>query len=168
MKREASDSEGTFLLEEFLPYELSIAANRTSRMFARRYSEAFGISIAEWRVMAVVGRFGSISPGTVSDRTEMDKVKVSRAASGLIGAGLLEQLADPADGRARRLQLTAAGHAMHRAIVPLARTLEAQLAAGLSAEEWAVLRICLRKLDSHLRRLDLAEPDGHLPETPEP
>lgn len=80
MKPPAGAAEG-FLLEAFLPYELSVAANRISRLFARRYSAEFGLSIAQWRVLAVVGRFGHIAPGAVAERAEMDKVKVSRAAA---------------------------------------------------------------------------------------
>jgi DNA-binding MarR family transcriptional regulator len=146
-----------FRLEEFLPYELSVAANRTSRLFARHYSKEFGLSIAEWRVMAVVGRLGDISPGGVAERTEMDKVKVSRAAAGLVAAGLLQQLPDPEDGRARRLRLTARGERVHQAIIPRARALEAQLAEGLSAAEWSALRQVLRRLTLYTRRLDDAE-----------
>lgn len=146
-----------FLLEEFLPYELSVAADRTSRLFARHYSKEFGLSIAEWRVMAVVGRQGDISPGGVVERSEMDKVKVSRAAASLVAAGLLEQLPDPEDRRVRRLRLTARGERVHQAIIPRARVLEAQLAAGLSAAEWDALRQLLRRLTHYTRRLDEAE-----------
>jgi DNA-binding MarR family transcriptional regulator len=166
--REAAAAEaGTFLLEEFLPYALSIAANRSSRLFARHYSEAFGLSIAQWRVLAVVGRFGRISPGTVAERTEMDKVKVSRATAALVARGLLDQAADPADGRARLLGLTEAGRAVHQAIIPLARALEGQLAAGLSAAEWESLRHGLRKLAGHVARLE-AVTQGAAPEAADP
>ncbi len=146
-----------FLLEEFLPYELSVAANHTSRLFARHYSKEFGLSIAEWRVMAVVGRLGDISPGGVVERAEMDKVKVSRAAASLVAAGLLEQQPDPDDGRVRRLRLTARGERVHQAIIPRARALEAQLAEGLSAAEWSALRQVLRRLTFYTKRLEEAE-----------
>lgn len=155
-----------FLLEEFLPYELSVAANRISRLFARRYSAEFGLSIAEWRVMAVVGRFGSIAARAVVERTEMDKVKVSRAAASLIAAGLLEQQPDPQDGRARRLCLTAEGAAIHQAIIPRARALEAQLAEGMSAADWDSLRALLRRLTRHAAGLEQSDP-GPAPYPPE-
>ena len=156
MKQKATDMS-EFLLEEFLPYELSVAAIRMSRLFARRYSEEFGLSIAEWRVMAVVGRFGDISPGGVVERTEMDKVKVSRATATLVAAGLLEQTPDPEDGRVRRLRLTEHGGQVHQAIIPRARAMEAQLAEGLSAEEWSMLRDVLRRLAEYTKELDEAE-----------
>jgi DNA-binding MarR family transcriptional regulator len=167
MKPASSGGAETFLLEDFLPYALSIAANRSSRLFARHYSAAFGLSIAQWRVLAVVGRFGRISPSLVAERTEMDKVKVSRAAAALVSAGLLDQTPDPADGRARLLGLTAAGAATHQAIVPMARALEGQLAAGLDPAEWESLRQTLRKLAEHVRRLEAITP-GAAPEPDDP
>jgi len=146
--------EEPFLLEAFLPYQLSVAANRISRLFARRYSREFGLSIAEWRVMAVVGRFGAITARVVSERTEMDKVKVSRAAAGLLTAGLLEQAPDPDDGRARLLRLSARGEEVHRAIVARARTLADELAAGMDAVELAALQRALARLAAHAKVLE--------------
>jgi DNA-binding MarR family transcriptional regulator len=93
----------------------------------------------------------------VVERSEMDKVKVSRAAAGLIAAGLLEQSPDPADGRVRRLHLTARGERVHQAIIPRARALEARLAEGLSAAEWNALRHLLRRLTEYTRRLEEAD-----------
>ena len=134
--------EEPFLLEGFLPYQLSVAANRISRLFARRYSREFGLTIAEWRVMAVVGRFGAITASAVCERTEMDKVKVSRAAAGLLAAGLLEQGPNPADGRARLLRLSLRGLEVHRAIVARARRLAGELEGGWRRASWRRCRRC--------------------------
>jgi DNA-binding MarR family transcriptional regulator len=151
---DVSRSASLFLLEEFLPYELSVTASRTSRLFARRYEAAYGLSIAEWRVMAVVGRFGTITPSAVAERTDMDKVKVSRATASLVAANLLEQGPAPHDGRARLLRLTRKGQSVHDAIVPMALGLEAELAAALSEAEWDALRGSLRRLQEHVRTLE--------------
>ncbi len=158
----AADARG-FALEEFLPYRLSVAANRISRLFARRYSEAFGISIAEWRVMAVLGRFGTLSPGGITERTEMDKVKVSRAAARLAAAGLLSSEADAADGRARRFGLTPRGVRLHAAIVPIARAMEAELAAGMPPADWEALRRLLGAIAGHAGELE-AKHEGPQPD----
>ncbi len=151
---DVSHNGDAFLLEEFLPYELSVTAGRTSRLFARRFESAFGLSIAEWRVLAVVGRFGTITPSAVAERTDMDKVKVSRATASLVATTLLEQGPAPHDGRARLLRLTRKGRTVHDSIVPLALAMEAQLASGLSDEEWTMLRTCLRRLQEHVRTLE--------------
>lgn len=156
---EPTDLSGeAFRLEEFLPYRLSVASNRVSRMFARRYSETFGLTIPEWRVLAVVGRFGTMSPSAVGARSGMDKVKVSRAAASLVSRGLLRQSADPNDGRGRQLRLTRKGVTVHGGVVPLARELETVLESGLTKAEWATLNKALMKLAAHVEAV--AGPDS--------
>jgi DNA-binding MarR family transcriptional regulator len=157
---EAPESGDTFRLEEFLPYRLSVAANRVSRLFSRRYSESFGLSIPEWRVLSVVGRYGTVSPSAVGTWTAMDKVKVSRAAASLVTRGLVKQAQDPNDGRGRLLSLTRKGTSVHSGVMPLARELEGQLAEGLSKQEWVVLNKALVKLAAHIVETDGADTAG--------
>lgn len=149
-----------FRLEDFLPYRLSVAANRVSRMFAQRYAEAFGLSIPEWRVLSTVGRFGPVSPTAVGEWTAMDKVKVSRAAGSLVARGLLRQSADPKDGRGRLLRLTRRGSSVHNSVVPLARELESTLAQGLGRTEWQALNRSLARLAGHLEDVAEAQQEG--------
>lgn len=143
-----------FRLEDFLPYRLSVAANRVSRLFSRRYSEAYGLTIPEWRVLATIARFGTLSPSAVGEWTAMDKVKVSRAAASLVAHGLVRQSPDPNDGRGRRLRLTRKGVSVHEGVVPLARELEATLADGLSRPEWLALNKALSRLNAHVETIE--------------
>jgi DNA-binding MarR family transcriptional regulator len=151
-----------FRLEDFLPYRLSVAANRVSRLFARRYAEAYGLTIPEWRVLAIVGRFGTLSPSAVGEWTAMDKVKVSRAAASLVERGLLRQLPDPRDGRGRLLRLTRKGTTVHQGMVPLAHELEEQLAEGMSRTEWNGLLKALDKLSAHAQGCEGNEQEASL------
>lgn len=153
-----NDDGDVFRLEDFLPYRLSVTSNHVSRMFARHYSEQFGLTIPEWRVLAVVGRFGSLSPSKVGELSAMDKVKVSRAAAALVNRGLLRQTQDPHDGRGRLLRLTRKGIAIHADVVPLARDLESNLTSGLTRTEWSGLNRILLKLNNHV--LAIEESDG--------
>jgi DNA-binding MarR family transcriptional regulator len=68
-------------LDRFVPYKLSVLSNRVSDAIARHYSERFGLSIPEWRVMAVLGQKPGLSARDVAARTAMDKVQVSRAVA---------------------------------------------------------------------------------------
>ena len=147
------NASGDFELDDFLPYRLSVAANRVSRMFARRFAEMFGLSIPEWRVLAILGRVGSASPSAVGELAAMDKVKVSRAAASLVARGMLRQTQDPDDGRARILRLTRKGTSAYHGAVPLARELETEIAAGLSRAEWATLHKALNRLLLHVGSL---------------
>lgn len=145
----ARDPEAQLALERFLPYRLSILSNTVSNTIARDYRERFGLSIADWRVMAVLGRFGPLTAGEVGVRTAMDKVTVSRATARLIARRLIARAADPADRRRTILKLTALGARTHRRIVPLARRRERELAAVLTPQERRELDLLLAKLQRH-------------------
>jgi len=160
----ATAAEEPFLLERFLPYELSVAANRVSRLFARRYAEAFGLSIPEWRCMAVIGQYDLVSATAIVERTAMDKVKVSRAVASLLGKGLVRRSPHPGDRRLALLAFTGKGRRIYEQIVPLARQTEAALMTALTAEERAALsamlgRLAARCLELGAQTLDQGDPD---------
>ncbi len=131
------DGDG-FDLNDFLPYKLAVAASSVSRLMGRRFAEAHGLAISEWRVLAVVGRIGTLSPSAVGSMAAMDKVKVSRAAASLVARGLIKQTQDPEDGRGRLLRLTRKGASVHRGLTQLARELESELAQGLSSHRMVI------------------------------
>lgn len=68
-------------LEHFLPYRLSVLSNTVSTALAGAYARRFGLSIPQWRVIAVLARTPGLSAAAVAERTAMDKVAVSRGKS---------------------------------------------------------------------------------------
>ncbi|MFZ4601454.1 MAG: MarR family winged helix-turn-helix transcriptional regulator [Caulobacterales bacterium] len=140
-------------LADFLPYRLSVLANRVSRALAARYAREFDLTIPEWRVMAVLGEVGVATAGAIAEATEMDKVAISRAVARLKAAGRIAARADAGDQRRSRLSLTPAGQVVYRNIAPLALSLEARLHAALSPAEQAGFEAALSKLDAAARDL---------------
>lgn len=122
-------------LSQFLPYQLSVASNAVSGRIALEYRTRFGLSIPEWRVMAVLGDAGSLTQRDLTQRTLMDKVAVNRACKLLEERELAERTPNEQDGRSHLLELSAAGKAMHDEIMPLAKHMEQQLFDGFSKEE---------------------------------
>jgi DNA-binding MarR family transcriptional regulator len=152
-----------FALQDFLPYRLSALAEVVSAVFAQRYQERFGLSIPEWRVMAVLGESSPRSTQQVIDRTGMDRVRVSRAVIRLSDKRLLQRHPHPEDQRAQMLSLSRAGREVHGRIVPLAQDMQARLAGALSEAERAELDRVLAVLLARAR--DMADP-GDAPPTP--
>jgi DNA-binding MarR family transcriptional regulator len=150
-----SDTTGTprLDLDDFVPYRLSVLTNRVSSAIARRYSERFGLSIPEWRVMAVLGGTPGLSAREVAARTAMDKVQVSRAVASLMRARRVARSGDADDGRVSRLALTAKGRAIYDEIVPLALHLEEVLLGALTPEERRSLDQVMRKLTERIAKL---------------
>ncbi len=133
-------------LEKFLPYRLSVLSNRISHGIAQTYAERFDLSVTGWRVIAIVGRYPGVTASEVAERAAMDKVAVSRAVSRLLEAGRLERHDFSEDRRAKRLYLSAAGLAIHDAIVPAAKAFEQELMARLDPAERRCFEQALERL----------------------
>jgi DNA-binding MarR family transcriptional regulator len=133
-------------LENFLPYRLSVLSNTVSSAIAAAYFAHFGLSIPEWRVMAVLAANPGLSAAEVTARTAMDKVAVSRAVATLLAAGRLRRTTVKSDRRRTHLDLTPAGTRVYAQVVPVALNYERHLIAPLSARDRATLDRILRVL----------------------
>ena len=144
-------------LEHFLPYRLSVLSNTVSTALAGAYARRFGLSIPQWRVIAVLARNPGISAAAVAERTAMDKVAVSRAVAGLARAGRVKRTLARSDRRRSVLILTARGREVYMRIVPYALEYERRLLAELTPSEQSVLHIVVARLQ---RRALLLGPAG--------
>ncbi len=133
-------------LERFVPYRLSVLTNTISRALAHGYAERFGLTIPQWRIVAVLGHDPDLSAVEVAKRTVMDKVSVSRAVTALESDGRLIRRVDSSDRRRSLLRLSAAGRALYREIVPLARNYEMRLLSTLTASERSAFNDLLTRL----------------------
>ena len=120
-----------------MPYRLNVLATIVSQGFARLYSERFGISIPEWRVIAMLGQHRTLTSKGIGERTHMHKTMVSRAVTDLERHGLLSRLPNRDDKREAFLSLTESGRRIYTEIVPLAREYAARLTADLSEADRA-------------------------------
>ena len=143
-------------LEHFMPFRLSVLANRVTRAVARVYARRFQLSAPEWRTMAVLGRYGAMTANSVVERTAMDKVRVSRAVARLLAHGRITRRTDPDDRRRAILDLTPEGSAVYAAVAPMVMAVESELLAELDAEE----RLLLDQLLHKLERRTAADLDG--------
>ena len=141
-------------LERFLPYRLSVLSNRLSNAIARCYQERFQLSVTEWRVIAVLGRFPGLSANEVAERTAMDKVAVSRAVARLLESGRLQRDLHDADRRRSVLELSPAGYEIFRAVAPLALAYETALLEALEPQERETLLALLDKLGANAKRAE--------------
>ena len=124
-----------FDLDAFLPYQLAALSARVSAGFSRHYRKAYGISVAEWRVVAHLSKGDAVSVREIHQKVDMDKPKVSRAASRLEEAGYISKVVNASDRRLVELRLTDKGHAMIDALAPIAKAYEAELIAALGVDD---------------------------------
>jgi DNA-binding MarR family transcriptional regulator len=150
------DKPGTqdFDLEGFLPYLLNQAAEATSKSFHDTYKAAYGMTRTQWRVLANLGKFGSMTARDICTISHIEKTKVSRAVAALEADGLLSRSISPQDRRAEILCLTERGRVVFADLGQRAIDYDRSLRAKIGPEIAA-------QLDDLLRRI-IAEgnPDG--------
>ncbi len=155
------DGRGAELhLDDYLPYRLSVASNRVSRLIARLYQDRFGLSIWQWRVLAILGAGNEVTAGEVAARAAMDKMAVSRAVSALMARGLISRTTSDKDGRARILSLTQTGASIYTEIAPLARAQEQHLLAGFSPDDITTATRFMRAIEA--RALALTDDEAEV------
>jgi len=133
-------------LETFLPYRLNQLSTEISHTLARSYSERFGISIPEWRVLATLGQFGMITAREISLHSRMHKTTISRAVAALEARKLLMRKPNKQDMREAFLTLTEEGRVMYFEIVPMARHFADSLCQGLTPTELETFGLLISKL----------------------
>lgn len=139
-------AEKELILEDFLPYRLAILSHSVSHSIATVYDKRFGLTIPEWRVIVILGRYPGLSAVEVAERTLMDKVAVSRAVTKLIKNGRIDREFADADRRRSILNLSEKGQAVLDEIAPLALQIEATLIDGLSDQQVAMLDTMMDRL----------------------
>lgn len=144
-------------LDRFLPYRLSVLSNRISQDIAELYGERFALSVTEWRILAVLGRYPDLSATEVAERTAMDKVAVSRAVTSLLANNRLKRRLHGDDRRRSVLQLSAEGYRVYDQVAPLALAYERRLLEGLRDDERAALDRLLARMEE--RELATREAD---------
>jgi len=133
-------------LDTYLPYRLSVAANAVSELVARAYKTRFGLTIPQWRLIAVLGEDGPLTQQALCARTVMDKVTVSRAAAALTQRGLTSRAPNEGDGRSHRLSLTDEGAALYREVAPSALAIQGRLLEAFRPSEIDIMDNLLRRL----------------------
>lgn len=141
-------------LDRFVPYRLSVLSNIVSMSIAQAYEREFGLSIPEWRVLAVLAKYPNLSAVEVAERTAMDKVAVSRAVQSLLASRRLLRGYDKGDRRRSILRLSAAGRAVYMRVAPLALGYERKLLDALSATDRRALDRLIGRLMERARKIE--------------
>lgn len=151
--------EAALHLDRFIPYRLSVLTNTVSMVIAGAYEREFGLSIPQWRVMAVLARYPDLSAIEVAERTAMDKVAVSRAVQSLIDAKRVLRAFDKGDRRRSILRLSAAGQAVYARVAPLALRYEEELLSTLTPADQRTLDRLLTRLMEQAKSMQVGRDD---------
>lgn len=141
-----SEKNRRFSLARFYPYRFAVLGKLISENFAEVYHLRFGLTIPEWRLIAVLAQYGPISAQEASQFAGLDKVKVSRAIAALQEAKLIVRVVDPSDRRKVQLSLSAKGKRTYQSISKMALDWEKGVAKDLDESQLALLDRVINKV----------------------
>ena len=101
-------------ITDLISYRLHTVANLLSRGAELRYRREFGVSLWEWRTVALLGaKDEPQSLGHLARAAGIDKSQMSRVVSGLAKRKLVVRDANDADGRGVHLRLSKDGRKLY-------------------------------------------------------
>jgi DNA-binding MarR family transcriptional regulator len=126
--------------------ELFARAARRMMEAERPVLEAHGVSMWAYVALTLLARGSAPTQLALAEAMGYDKSRLIKILDGLEADGLISRRPDPADRRARVLELTAEGRARHAAIQADIRAIEDELLGTLSADERETLLAVLPRL----------------------
>ena len=139
-------------IKELLSYRLHQVANLLSRGAEMRYRREFGVSLWEWRTVALLGGAGEPqSLNQLARAAGMDKGQMSRVVSGLTKKKIIFRETDAADGRGISLSLTRSGRSLYKRLIGAAAERNSAFLGCLTAQERKCLEQAMTKLAHEAR-----------------
>ncbi|MFZ0606486.1 MAG: MarR family transcriptional regulator [Xanthobacteraceae bacterium] len=139
-------------LDDYLPYLVNRVGTIIADQFGEEALAEYGLSIAMWRVLAVLACNGSQRQIDLADLTSTDVSTLSRLISRLMRLGLVTRGRSASSNREVNVALSGKGGAIVSRLIPLARQYESDAIAGLSREELLVLKRCLRRAYANMKK----------------
>jgi DNA-binding MarR family transcriptional regulator len=131
-----------------------VVANLLSRGAELRYRREFGVSLWEWRTIALLGAAEEpLSLGHLARAAGVDKSQMSRVVSGLSKRRLVLRAPDPGDGRGVRLALSASGKRLYEGLIRAAGQRDRAFRNCLTSTEREAFERALTKLAGRARVL---------------
>ena len=134
-------------LRRFVTYRISRVQAKLNAQATRLLRKASGITLTQWRVIALIGAAGQTQSSTLSKEAALDKGLLSRNLKTLIEDGVVLSKTNAGDHRVQILSLTNKGRAIFEKTLPVTRARQAQLRQGLSDEDLRVFHKVLDHLE---------------------
>jgi DNA-binding MarR family transcriptional regulator len=145
----------TSAIDSELAPRLRLAITRTARRLRQEASSDLGPS--QLASLATIERYGPLAPGELAQRERIKPPTATRILGHLEGAGLVERVRDPADGRSSILSITADGRALLRRVRARKTAYLAQNLQQLDSDDVAALERAAEVLERMLEQHPTAE-----------
>ena len=139
-----------------MPLEREVAFNindvaRLLKTYADQRARDFGMTRAQWAVLARVERSEGLKQCELADTLDLQPITLTRLIDRLCDSGLIERRSDPDDRRAKRLYLTPAARPVLDGLTRLGQDIMATVLVGIEPAAVEQLLAHLLTLKTNLR-----------------
>lgn len=145
MKRAKATSSAPSGLRGHTGYWLDRLRGEVHAGFERGLAET-GVSVAQWCVLIALYKGDAATPLELAGFIDIDAGAVTRLIDRLVAKGLVERIADPADRRSVRVELTEAGRRVTPKLAGIADRNDAAFFEPLTRAEHRTFKLLLAKL----------------------
>ena len=142
MARDSVDKNLLFTLGEL---------SRLVRAYADRQAARYGITRAQWAVLAKVERFEGLKQTELAEQMEMQPITLTRLVDRLCDSGWIERRSDEADRRVNRLYLRKAARPLLAKLAGLRSELTATALEGIGPSDAQRLLTQLETIKENVR-----------------
>ena len=139
-------------LSEHLPYLINRVGSALVARFSADALAGARLSIASWRVLAVLSSNRGLRQTDLAEMTSIDASTLSRLITRLVRDGLVERARSKTDNREVAVALRAKARRAMTKLVPVAAGLQREATRNLSRRDLATLKRVLRKMHANLTR----------------
>jgi MarR family transcriptional regulator, organic hydroperoxide resistance regulator len=141
-----------FDLSNYLPYLVNRLGGALVANFTATSLASHNLTIDMWRMLAVLANGGAQRQVDLVDMTSIESSTVSRLVTRLARMGLVTRKRSEISNREVVIELTAKGRTLVDRVIPHAHKLEQMAAAGIPANDMAVVKRSLRKVFENMMR----------------
>jgi MarR family transcriptional regulator for hemolysin len=124
---------------------------RLLRLYADKQARRFGLTRAQWGVLAKLERTEGMKQAEIAELMEIQPITLTRLIDKLCDLGLIERRSDDSDRRVNRLYLTEAARPLMLKLTGLRDELTQTALAGLSAADTHLLVAQLETVKNNVR-----------------
>jgi DNA-binding MarR family transcriptional regulator len=151
-------------LDNYLPYLVNRVGTIIADQWGGEQLAPYRLSIAMWRVMAVLASKGGQRQIDLADLTSIEVSTLSRLVTRLVRMGIVSRTRSASSTREVVVKLTAKGKAQVARLVPPARDYEAAASAGVPPEELAAVKNALRRMYANMKARQAASTASDAPQ----
>jgi len=139
-------------LGDYLPYLINRVGSVLAVRFTAERLAAQGLSIAMWRVLAVLSSNGGQRQIDLAELTSIDASTLSRLVTRLIRMRLVSRSRSRTSNREVLVRLSPKGRALLDRLIPAALGFEGIVSAGVARKDLAVVKRSLRRMYANMTR----------------